>query len=267
MKMDEPKQVEDLVFQANIDYHNRIAEQYESDVITALLFAPRLQGVIESIVKLLQARTEGRVWVDVGCGTGNVLKFADHHFGQAVGFDISAGMLRLSRQRALQVGFAGAQDLPVASGTADVVSAFSVLHHLFDPKPALAEAYRVLKPGGYLYSDFDPNGQCLARQPLLRTLVRRVYTWYREVVSHTHATEKQAADLVRLQYLAEYHHNYTTGLNPRHMMRLLRELGFREVNVYLSFETLDPARLTQGGGMPAAVAEWVAPMFAIVARK
>ncbi len=263
----EPQDLEQLVHQANVEYHDRIANQYESDASTVLYFAPEVQRKIEKVVKLLRDCTEGYLWVDVGCGTGNVLKFADRYFGVAVGFDISAGMLRLSKERHLDVGLASAQAMPIRSDTVDVVSAFSVLHHMFDPEPALAEIYRVLKPGGYFYDDLDPNGLCLIRRPPLRAAYRLLYKWYLQVTSCVpQSNDVQDAEIARLENMAEYHQSQTLGLDPQRIAATMQELGFRDVKIYLSFGTLDPERFTQRKGKQAG---WVliAPLFSIIAQK
>ena len=46
---------------------------------------------------------------------------------------------------------------PVRGRHFDLVTAYSVLHHLADHRPVLAEAARVLRPGGVLYVDLEPN--------------------------------------------------------------------------------------------------------------
>jgi ubiquinone/menaquinone biosynthesis C-methylase UbiE len=50
-----------------------------------------------------------------------------------------------------------AESLPFGDGMFDLVTAYSVLHHLADHRPVLAEAARVLRPGGMLYVDLEPN--------------------------------------------------------------------------------------------------------------
>lgn len=268
MCSDQSNELESLVLQANVEYHDLIAAEYESDASAEFIFTPKVQRRIEAIVELLCDRTGGDLWVDVGCGMGNVLKFADKYFGRAVGFDVSVGMLRLAQERRLNVSLGNAQALPILSGTVDVVSAFSVLHHLFDPKPALTEIYRVLKPGGYFYSDFDPNGLCLIRQPALRVIYRRVYRWYQRLTSCGLLSEiDQDEELTRLQDLAEYHQNQTLGLDPRQVVRDIGELGFRDVRVYPSFGTLDPARLIQSRAIVSRFSLMVNPLFSVVAQK
>ena len=47
--------------------------------------------------------------------------------------------------------------LPVKSGSVDVVSAFSVVHHIYQSDFLFKEVFRVLKPGGIFFADNDPN--------------------------------------------------------------------------------------------------------------
>ena len=51
---------------------------------------------------------------------------------------------------------ADAARLPFGAGNFDVVSAY-LFHHLQDLDPVLAEAHRVLRPGGCPYVDLEPN--------------------------------------------------------------------------------------------------------------
>lgn len=97
--------------------------------------------------------------VDLGCGPGvSTFAIADERaaFGDTiVGLDFAIGMLRDARRRAggdsaiawLQ-GDAGR--LPFADGTIDVLTGHSFLYLLPDRAGALAEALRVIKPGGRL---------------------------------------------------------------------------------------------------------------------
>jgi len=73
-------------------------------------------------------------------------------------FDISAEAVRRTREVLASDGYAdqcsvaqmGAERLDYADESFDVVFGFAILHHL-DLKPAIAELYRVLKPGGIAY--------------------------------------------------------------------------------------------------------------------
>jgi SAM-dependent methyltransferase len=101
-----------------------------------------------------------RVVIDVGCGTGTLtamLAEADPDV-EVRGFDGDEAVLEQARAKTAsyigRVSFEGALagELPVESGSADVVTASLLLHHLA-PAPklaALTEARRVLRPSGRL---------------------------------------------------------------------------------------------------------------------
>lgn len=88
--------------------------------------------------------------LDVGCGTGGMTAFLSR-WGQVTGLDISPTARSYVRKRGLIVRSGSANRLPFANRKFDVVTLFDVLYHKkIDERRALAEAYRVLKTGGYL---------------------------------------------------------------------------------------------------------------------
>lgn len=103
-------------------------------------------------VFLGQARRRFAKILDIGCGTGrNLLMLKD--FGESYGVDLSPLALKFCSQRhQALVKFGGAEELPFADKSFDLVTIFDVLYHqgIRSDLKALAEAYRVLKPGGYL---------------------------------------------------------------------------------------------------------------------
>lgn len=86
--------------------------------------------------------------LDVGCGTG-ALSSRLQAWGRVVSMDYSPEALAFSRRRGLRhlVG-ADAMRLPLASGQFDLITVMDVLEHVKDDCAAIAEFYRVLKPGG-----------------------------------------------------------------------------------------------------------------------
>lgn len=95
--------------------------------------------------------------LDVGCGTGQSRRIYADRLGYYAGLDLSLSALRVARRRSgggwLQ---SDALRLPFRAASFDLVTFSSVLHHVPDRRAALAEAARVLRPGGWVFA-FDPN--------------------------------------------------------------------------------------------------------------
>ncbi len=109
----------------------------------------------------------GRDVLEVGCGTGLVLRRIRAFARSARGVDLSPGMLEHARQRGLDVKEGSATDLPFADASFDVACSFKVLSHVPDVRGALREMARVTRPGGHVLAEFyNPNS--------VRGLVKRL---------------------------------------------------------------------------------------------
>ena len=144
--------------------------------------------------------------LDLGCGRGGVMELFWREVRRAVGVDPDLASLREHR-----AGFARAaalgEALPFVAGSFDLVLALWVFEHLAQPARVLAEAHRVLAPGGRLLF-LTPN----ARHPLLlanrfswafpavqRLLVPRLYG---RAEADTFRVRYQANTIGRLRGLA-----------------------------------------------------------------
>lgn len=92
--------------------------------------------------------------LEIGCGTGLLLKRLSDHDGDVVGVDLSPGMLEHARARGLDVHESGANELPFEDASFDLAFSFKVLPHVREIEGALAECSRVLKPGGTAILEF-----------------------------------------------------------------------------------------------------------------
>lgn len=100
---------------------------------------------------LVPADRPGAILVDIGCGGGLL---APHVRGyRHIGLDVSASALSIARQHGVTPVRADAAALPLRSGCADVVVAGEILEHVTDLAGVVAEACRVLQPGGTLVID------------------------------------------------------------------------------------------------------------------
>jgi len=92
--------------------------------------------------------------LEVGCGTGQILKRVREFAPRAVGVDLSGGMLNHAVARGLAVGQASATQLPFPDRSFDLVYSFKVLPHVPDLDTALREILRVLDVGGVAVLEF-----------------------------------------------------------------------------------------------------------------
>jgi ArsR family transcriptional regulator len=113
-----------------------------------------------AISRALGHRSFGTL-VDIGTGTGRMIELFGPRASEAIGIDRSSDMLRLAR---VKLELAGVRSslrqgdmyaLPLADDCADCVIIHQVLHYAHAPADAIAEAGRVLAPGGtLLVADF-----------------------------------------------------------------------------------------------------------------
>jgi ArsR family transcriptional regulator len=113
-------------------------------------------AVEQAISRAMSDRPLGTL-VDIGTGTGRMIELLGPSASQALGVDRSSEMLRLARVKLDKAGVADASlrqadmyALPLAEGSADSIIIHQVLHYAQAPAAAIAEAARVLRPGGRL---------------------------------------------------------------------------------------------------------------------
>ncbi len=141
------------------EYFNAHAAEW--DAMRSLHVA---ESEVEAAIRAaLAGRKIGRL-VDIGTGTGRMIELFGAQAESAIGVDRSPEMLRLARAK-LTAAKSPADlrqgdmyTLPLASACADVVILHQVLHYAEAPNAAIAEAARLLAPGGrLLLVDFGPH--------------------------------------------------------------------------------------------------------------
>lgn len=146
----------------NRAYYDRFAASYE---------AHRHDGyhlLIDELESgLVLPHAKGRDVLEVGCGTGLILRRVAEVARSHVGLDLSEGMLAHARARGLSVVQGSATELPFADASFDLTYSFKVLSHVPDLRRALSEMARVTRPGGRIFAE-------LYNARSLRYLARRV---------------------------------------------------------------------------------------------
>ena len=102
---------------------------------------------------------KGDVVIDLGSGAGNdcfIARAEAGETGKVIGIDFTSAMIDKARANAEKLGFHNVEfrqgdieQMPVASGLADVIVSNCVLNLVPDKHSVLKEIYRVLKPGGH----------------------------------------------------------------------------------------------------------------------
>jgi len=222
---------EEAILKANLLFHNENAEGYDEDPAIHHLLSKTGQSLIRECVKYCQDNTDGQVWVDAGCGTGQVMSIAEK-FPLTLGFDISESMATLAKQKGHQTFLGDAYHIPCCSETVDLVSACAVLHHLPDPVKFLKEVHRVLKPGGMLFTDFDPNNRP-SHDGVLLKLLRKLYWRMQPKGKSMHTVDQETEEQSKL---ADYQMFYNNNFNGDYIRSALREVGFRDIRVDFYFD-------------------------------
>lgn len=121
----------------------RVADYFEACT------APENRFILQQLGNI-----RGKRLLDLGCGAGENSVYFAQKGANCVAADYSAGMVEVALKLAAANGVniegqtANAMALDFADNTFDIVYASNLLHHIPDPKIALQEMHRVLKPGG-----------------------------------------------------------------------------------------------------------------------
>jgi ArsR family transcriptional regulator len=116
----------------------------------------------------------GEHWIvgDLGCGTGQVAELVAPFVDRVIAIDASREMLQAARTRLrgidnVEVRRGALEHLPLDDDQLDAAMVFLVLHHVADPGLVLAEAARVVRPGGrVLVADMMPHDHEEYRQAM-----------------------------------------------------------------------------------------------------
>ncbi len=100
----------------------------------------------------LAAQLKAKTILEVGSGTGFWLNLLHQVTPHLYGMDFSAGMIAQARNQSapLKLTRGTAIQLPYQSGTFDLLYCVDAIHHFGNSRAFIAEAFRVLRPGGAL---------------------------------------------------------------------------------------------------------------------
>lgn len=147
----------------DVERFSRWAPKYDSHYLQRLVFEPVQQAVLELAAQEVPRPT---AILDVGCGTGRLLRTAGERFPGArlEGVDAAEGMIEQARASAGPAGainfqLATAEHLPFPGAQFDLVFSTMTFHHWAGQRRGVAEIERVMTPEGrWILADFVPTG-------------------------------------------------------------------------------------------------------------
>ncbi|HUY74738.1 MAG TPA: class I SAM-dependent methyltransferase [Candidatus Dormibacteraeota bacterium] len=151
-----------MAHREDVDRFNRWATTYDRHWTQRVLFGP-----IQRTVLQLAAQQVGRpgAILDVGCGTGKLLRSAGAAFPSATLFGVDAAIEMVKTARAsdptgaIRFQHATAETLPFPDAQFDLVFSTMTFHHWQDKARGIAEVRRVLtQDGRWLLADFVASG-------------------------------------------------------------------------------------------------------------
>ena len=146
--------------EANIKVHSSLASSGEYN--RSPHFRPenkqKVRKILEGLINKENEKQPYRL-LDLGCGTGFIIHLTHDLADEVYGVDITDEMMSLIDLSPgnIQVQNSIAEETPFEDQYFNMVTAYSFLDHLTSYEDVIAEAYRVLKPGGIFYSDLNPN--------------------------------------------------------------------------------------------------------------
>lgn len=165
---------------------------------------------------------DGKIVVDVGCGPGNLFVALGGKPSVLIGVDVSSKSLEIASANGYEPLLADAHHLPLKSGFADIVAINATLHHCENMERVLAEAARLVAPGGLLITDHDPQLGAWNFRWLGRVLWDSRLPIFRLTGRGQHASfEQQAAALA-----SEIHHVRGDGVTRALFESVLGPMGF-----------------------------------------
>lgn len=138
-----------MTHESDIKVFNRWSGSYERSLGQVFLFDP----VHRAVLGFLPADLAPQVVLDIGCGTGRLLRKAALRWPGArlVGVDPAEGMIAQARQRTPGAEFhvSTVETLSLSEGSVDLALSTVSFHHWFDQALALRQVAKILRPGGY----------------------------------------------------------------------------------------------------------------------
>lgn len=244
--------------EANKIFYDLIADAYEQ--IDGRR-SEKISKWLDKIIKDLSLKTNGEILLDLGCGTGFVIKKASKYFKKVYGIDISHKMIdKIEQIENIKTFVGDIQKLPFENDMFDIVTSVAVLHHIRDHFPVFKEVYRVLKKNGIFYTDHDIDRRFVKIFYIPLKIYRKIFdAGAKFIKANKNVTKK-------LYELSEVH---SEGIEVNNLIKDLKSIGFIDIQVYYHWIGLSNFinNIMKLFGNKRNFPRGFAPSFSIIAKK
>lgn len=237
---------------ANKLLYEGIADSYEK--IDGRRSSTMLSWLGQRIQDITSGLKGGITLLDVGCGSGIVIKATAGIAEKSYAIDISHNMLKTAAQFASGVVCADADSIPFKANSVNLVVLFAAMHHFYDFNNIIKEVHRVLETGGIVYIDHDINRAFVKRYGWALSLYRRLSRKKKKYLDA--GVSKEVYDL------SEFH---SDGVDAAEIIGCLKNNGFSTLDIYYHWYGL--SAFTDMIFRQKRFSENNAPLLGIVAKK
>ena len=218
----------------------------------------KVRGIIESLIGSLGQPGAKLRGVDFGCGTGFIIDLCHDLLDEIHGLDITSEMMDQVDKNLANVRLheGRAEESPFTAEEFDIAFGYSFLDHLADTKSFLAEAFRVLRAGGVLYTDLNPNRlfiEAVESSESSGTSSQYVQQEFEGALRNGDLYQKKFGIDASVLEQAEPRKTLEKGFDASDLVRTAKEVGFTNVEVEFHW-FIGEAAISRGRSVPEAKA-------------
>lgn len=232
--MHEDSNLKEQIHQANVTVHRFEAKYYE--MLHPEVYSKHEQKRINAILKTAdsQITSNQKSALDVGAGTGNLTGKLLQMGYTVTATDISPEMCAVLKNKfkaylpdKLTVLNSPIEELTFSEGKFDLITFYSVLHHLPDYLTALRTLSSYLKKGGVMYIDHEASPFYWGNEPSsLASLIKGIYFHSNPLINSLYF-QLIGLRVPTIDYtLSDYWHKKDHALNHQALKQLFKEESF-----------------------------------------
>lgn len=179
------KLIHSAVEENNYQYQYGFADRHADVMYDLETRTQKAQKVLAVLLDYYSGETKNLKVLDIGCSIGIISYSLSEKFGEVNGIDIDKNAVKFATEKYKRSNlFFAEQDgmhLKYPAGSFDIVVCSHIYEHIPDMEKLMAEAYKVLKPGGICFFAAVNRLKIMEddhRLPFLSILPRSIGKWY-----------------------------------------------------------------------------------------